>query len=394
MFKRMTYFVNDNDLLFMKQFRFRENHGTQDAITSLTSDILNGFKDNTYTLSLFIDLRKAFDTIDHGILLRNVEQMGFTGTVLDWFTSCLTNRTQYVCINGKRSTKKVLNVGYHKGVLAPQLFLYVINNMFEYLRFRNCILVADDTTIYVSGRNVRFLKLKLQSDLNNLSLWLIENKLVLYVKKTKTMLFRPRNTILHEDINLKINGENIENVETFKFLGVWFDHHLEWNTHAQVLLNKISQNSYLLKRLHTLLLKNILETLYYAHINIHLTYGMFALGSMLSMNQINRISKAQENVCKFIPSTNIIPVKSLIKLEMCKFINKFNNSKLPKPLVNIFPKSTHGYETRNQHVPAIQIHQSSIYNQSFLVKSITEWLKIPNTIKVKLSLMLYKRYEM
>ena len=345
-------------------------------------------------MSLFIDLRKAFDTIDHGILLRNVEQMGFTGTVLDWFTSCLTNRTQYVCINGKSSTKKVLNVGYHKGVLAPQLFLYVINNMFEYLRFRNCILVADDTTIYVSGRNVRFLKLKLQSDLNNLSLWLIENKLVLYVKKTKTMLFRPRNTILHEDINLKINGENIENVETFKFLGVWFDHHLEWNTHAQVLLNKISQNSYLLKRLHTLLLKNILETLYYAHINIHLTYGMFALGSMLSMNQINRISKAQENVCKFIPSTNIIPVKSLIKLEMCKFINKFNNSKLPKPLVNIFPKSTHGYETRNQHVPAIQIHQSSIYNQSFLVKSITEWLKIPNTIKVKLSLMLYKRYEM
>ena len=92
--------------------------------------------------------------------------------------------------------------------------------MYEHLRFSNCILFADDTTIYIIGRNLRFLICKLQADLDNLSLWLIQNKLVLNVQKTKCMLLTPRNTIIYENVKLTMHGEAIENVAKFKFLGI------------------------------------------------------------------------------------------------------------------------------------------------------------------------------
>ena len=87
------------------------------------------------------------------------------------------------------------------------------------------------------------------------------------------MLFCPRNTVIYEDIKLRINGKTIENVEKFKFLGIWLDHHLEWHHHLQVILNKIAQNTYMIKRLKNLLPKSLLTNLYYAHINSHILYG-------------------------------------------------------------------------------------------------------------------------
>ena len=147
--------------------------------------------------------------------------MGFDDVALKWFKSYLTNRQQYISISNVTSRRQNIEYGVPQGgVLAPQLFFYVINSMFEFLRFSNCILFADDTTVYVTGRNIRFLKTKLQNDLNNIALWLMENGLVLNVKKTKSMLITPRNKVHFDQINPKLNNELIDNIEVFKFLGV------------------------------------------------------------------------------------------------------------------------------------------------------------------------------
>ena len=179
---------------------------------------------------------------------------------------------------------------------TPQLFLYIIN-MFDYLRFNNCILFADDTTIYVIGRNLKFLKAKLQSDLNNLAFWLLKYKLALHVNKTKSMLFCPKITIIFENIDLCMHSQVIENVEKFKFLGIWLDHHLEWYHHLQVTLNRIAQNTYMIKRLFHLLPTNLLRNLYHAHINSHILYGFLIWGStcMLNCEQMSLLVKSQSN---------------------------------------------------------------------------------------------------
>ena len=190
--------------------------------------------------------------------------------------------------------------------------------MFEYLRYSNCILFADDTTIYVIGQNLRFLKVKLQADLDNLSLWLIANKPVLNVKKTKCMILTPRNTVIYHNVNLSIHGERIEIVDKFKFLGIWIDHHLEWHHQIQVILNKLAQNTYMIKSLKSLVSNQLLSNVYYAHINSHLQYGIVTWGSMLNNEQMSRIMKAQSVVLNYINNSKILNVKSLINVSVFK----------------------------------------------------------------------------
>ena len=246
---------------------------------------------------------------------------------------------------------------------TPQLCLYIIN-MFEYLLFNNCILFADDTTIYVIGRNLKFLKAKLQSDLNNLAFWLLKYKLALNVNKTKSMLFCPKTTIIFEYIDLCMHSQVIENVEKFKFLGIWLDHHLEWYHHLQVTLNRIAQNTYMIKRLFHLLPTNLLTNLYHAHINSHILYGFLIWGSMLNCEQMSFLVKSQSNCLKHIQNAKIMGVKKMLVLEMCKFMYNYSNGQLPKSLMNGFEKSTHGYPTRNCNIPTVPIHRSAIYNNS------------------------------
>ena len=95
----------------MKQFELRENHSTQHAVCTFALDVSNGFKENFYTLALFIDLRKAFDTVDHTNLLYCLCNMGFDEIVLDWFKSHLSNRKQYVVVNGKKSNESLITHG-------------------------------------------------------------------------------------------------------------------------------------------------------------------------------------------------------------------------------------------------------------------------------------------
>ena len=113
---------------------------------------------------------------------------------------------------------------------------------------------------------------------------------------------------------------------------------------------------------------------------------------MITTEQLNWLNKAINTTCKLMKSSNILSVKGLTKLEMSKFMYKYSNDLLPKPLANIITKSTHDYETRNQNVPPIQIHPNTIYNKSFLVKCIKEWLRVPLNIKVKPSLKCFSKH--
>ena len=154
----------------MKQFGLCLKHSTTYAIAEFVGEILQGFNDDMFTLALFIDLRKAFDCVDHNILLNKFRNHDITGMAHDWFDSYLHNQRLYTSINNNFLEVKNINIGVPQdSVLGPKLFLFMINDLCNSLKYGNSILFADDTTIYIIGRNLQLLKLKIQANLVNLS---------------------------------------------------------------------------------------------------------------------------------------------------------------------------------------------------------------------------------
>ena len=157
MFKWLSQLMQDTNQYYLKQFDFCLKHSTTHAIAELMGEILQGFNDDRYTLALFIDLRKVFDCVDHNILLNKLRGYGITGVAHEWCDSYLHNQRLYISITNNLLEVKI-NIGVLQGsVLGPQLFLFMIHNLCNSLRYGNIILFADDTAIYIIGRNLWFL---------------------------------------------------------------------------------------------------------------------------------------------------------------------------------------------------------------------------------------------
>ena len=179
-YKRLTSHMEINDQLFAKQYGFRRNHGCVDAIKTFIGNVLEGFDNAMMCLSIFIDLRKAFDTVNHNVIFDKLSAMGVKDCELSWFESYRSNHSQYVDINGSTSGTNKIEVGVAQGsLLGILLFQLIINDMKNVLKFSSAILYADDTTIYVLGTNPFFLERKLQNDLNRISMRLRSNSLSL-----------------------------------------------------------------------------------------------------------------------------------------------------------------------------------------------------------------------
>ena len=189
-YKYLVSHLDKEDLLYARQFGFRKKHSTIDAITNLTGEILGAFGKKMMLLSVFIDLRKAFDSIPHSLVLAKLEKLGVRDTELEWYRSYLTRRCQYTVIGTTCSETKLISAGVPQGsLLDVLLFQIMINDLPASLRFVSSILYADDTTLYVIGSSLKFMRAKMQSDLNSLCDWLCVNGMKLNASKTKSLIF-------------------------------------------------------------------------------------------------------------------------------------------------------------------------------------------------------------
>ena len=237
MYKRLYNHLSQNHMLYPKQFGFQKSHSTEHAIIQLIDQINSSFEKNNFTLDVFIDLSKAFDTVDHHILISKLENYGVNGNNLRWFQSYLKNREQYLNFNNKITTLSQITCGVPQGsILGPLLFLIYVNDLNNASSILDPITFADDTNLFYSQKNIHQLFTKINEELEKIGDWFKANKLSLNNKKTKYTLFH-KNSI-KDDLpvklpDLEIANNEIERKKAIKFLGVILDENVNWQEHIR-----------------------------------------------------------------------------------------------------------------------------------------------------------------
>ena len=274
-YDQLYQYLNENQLLSSCQSGFRSLHSTLTALLEATNswsvNIDNGFLNGV----VFIDLKKAFDTIDHEIILRKLSYFGADQATAKWFQSYLSNRTQRCNVNGNLSTASTVTCGVPQGsILGPLLFLMYINDLPNCLRVAAPRMFADDTSITLSAKTVADLKLAVTSELNNLTCWLRANKLSLNVAKTELMIIgsRQRLNAQCEEINISIDDRTIRRVDHTKSLGLTIDAQLSWSKHVDEISKKVSSAIGALKRVRPFIPTDIAVQIYNALILPHFDY--------------------------------------------------------------------------------------------------------------------------
>ena len=283
---QISSYFKDNRLFYESQYGFRDEHSAELASMELIDRVMNSFEKKYSPLAIYMDLSKAFDTLDHKILLHKLEYYGIKNTELNWFKSYLGNRTQFVEIENTQSNYQTITTGVPQGsVLGPLLFLIYMNDIEEASTALNCILFADDST-FMNTINTVFPNQKIDcvfeqnmnEELDKIYNWLAVNKLSLNVSKTKFMIFHTPGTKFDYNPQIQINGKILERVQNFDFLGLTINENLSWKPHEDKIANKLSKYSGILSRLKHYLPPNILKTIYCSIIQSNLNYAILAWG--------------------------------------------------------------------------------------------------------------------
>ena len=190
MYNRLYKYLIENNILYSKQFGFQNGHSTDHAVVQLVDQIIESFENNQYTLGVFIDLSKAFDTVDHSILLKKLELYGITDRNHVWLKSYLSDRRQFVQINEKEKTSlETISCGAPQGsILGTLLFLLYVNDLKNASNILDPIMFADDTNLFFTHKDIRYLFQIVNQELENISQWFVSNKLSLNIKN-KILIF-------------------------------------------------------------------------------------------------------------------------------------------------------------------------------------------------------------
>ena len=403
-YTRTYTFLNSTGQFYQSQYGFRKGHSCETAIAELVGTIVKNQEEKKYTLGVFIDLSKAFDTLNHKLLLSKLSKYGIRGHSLKWFQSYLSSRSMRMkCSTDKGTTEYSsyhdLDYGTLQGsCLGPLLFLIFINDLHLTTTFSQSILFADDTTIFHSHSNLDTLKEEIQYDLVCIMDWFRANQLTLNLDKTISILFGLNNKKT-EELDLEIGGYILKTSEFVKFLGVWLDQALNWKKHVSTLLIKLKQNTNLLRLGNKFLDKSSKKQVYYAHIYSHLKYGILLWGNMIDNTTKEKLQK-QINACfnliTHLPPTpqnfqteKMLRVTDLIKIENQRLGYRLHKGILPTKLESLMwtdskdktLKKTHSYNTRQCNLTRLPRAQSKKFHSSFQFNSILAYSSIPLEIR-------------
>lgn len=404
---QLIEYIEENKLLSPYQAGFRKNNSCETALQNVLACWKTALQEGMVVGALFLDLRRAFETISRPLLIKKLEKLGIRGTAIEWIRSYLSARTQKTKYIKEESRLKETTVGVPQGtVMGPDLFIIFINDIVKSITKCNIQLFADDTLLYVMGKDINDLVKTLNEEMKNLVKWLNLNNLKLNIDKTKFMIIKTkRQEHIPPQDPIKIEGVQIEQVKEFKYLGVLIDEHLNFSNHATYVTGKIAKKVYALGRVRNCLSVWAKSLIYKTIIQPHLYYCPTVL-FMLNNSEIERLQKRQNQALRVILNCNrrthiksmlgqvgILSVKQTIYLQTLLFIFKIVKGLLPEtfqqycvPVYNV-----HSKNTRNNDNFYITTVRRTFDEKSLFHNGLKLYNKLPRDVKHSTTLSEFRK---
>jgi len=330
-------------------------------VLDLKENIFENCSKKQISCILFLDLKKAFDSVSHKILLSKMEYYGVQGVALKLFRSYLSNRQQRTCIGDIISDLDIIEWGVPQGsVLGPLLFLIFINDI-PNASDLGTWLFADDTALVESADSLSVLESRMNFQVQKVQAWLLANRLsVHYVKKSQYMLINKNPRIRIEDglFKLVMGGHVIDRTKSYKYLGLLVDEKFSWSEHINALCSKLSQVAGIIFKIRRLLTKQAMMLVYHGLVGSKLRYGLvcWATANKFLLNKVNvahntiitylTFAKRCSRIWPLYCQLKVLPLDILIDIEYGKTMYKFQKGMLPSVFDTYFSKPTHHHRTR------------------------------------------------
>ena len=404
-FEKIVYnhvidFIDTNNLLSKQQFGFRKNHSTNHAVITLIDRISAALDSGRAVVGCYIDMKKAFDTVNHRILINKLQLYGIRGHILDWFRSYLQNRKQYIHIDDTNSNLGSISCGVPQwSILGPLLFILYINDISNISHLMHTILFADDTTILIESDHVSTALKLMNKELQKLNTWLTANKLSLNISKTHYMVF-DRGKEKNDQDSLYLNKILIERVKFTKFLRVIIDEKLTWTHHISYIKNKISKGFGIILRARKFFNKSALLKLYNSFVLPYLIYCVEIWGnaSEIHILPIITLQKKIVRAITFSPylahtedlfcRLKIFLFKKLVIHRIGIQMFKYHKEMVPKSVCELFTlnSSIHSYNTRNKDKIRSAYGKHKFMYRNFRFVSVHVWNYLASNIIINTSL--------
>ena len=396
-YNRLYKFLKTHSLLSNSQYGFIKNLSTEQAILELQDSVVKSLAKKHYTIGIFLDLTKAFDSLDHSILISKLYHLGIRGLALNWFQNYLSNRKQFTSYLNATSNSEIITHGVPQGsILGPLLFLIYINDLPDNLVNSKAILYADDTNLIFHDKDLKKLITSINSELPKVQSWFSANKLTLNTKKTHSIIFHNRQQAIPTDeIILKFGNNTIQQKSDMKFLGIYLDKNLNWKKHITYKCNQILKVNYLLSKLKHTISTDILTTIYNSLILPHITYAITSWGNMKN-KEMDRLEKLQKKAIRFVnkskynshtdplfKQSKLLKLQDIYNIECIKIYLRHKAQILSPYLSNQLATNAeiHTHHTRQDQ----DIHNtpitSTLEEQLVNSKIAAAWNKLPHNIK-------------